>query len=58
MAPADTRNPTTAAPRSAFTATAPDTAERAAQRPAEDVAAGTVAEAETSRARGLFRRRG
>ncbi|MGX5397212.1 hypothetical protein ACWLMY_35835 [Streptomyces anulatus] len=33
-------------------------AERAARRPAEDVAAGMAAEAETSRAGGLFRRRG
>ncbi|MEV8529471.1 hypothetical protein AB0451_36005 [Streptomyces sp. NPDC052000] len=33
-------------------------AERVAQRPAEDVAAGAAAEAETSWARGLFRRRG
>lgn len=33
-------------------------AERVAQRQAEDVAAGTAAEAETSRAWGLFRRRG
>ncbi|MFE3583176.1 replication-relaxation family protein [Streptomyces vinaceus] len=33
-------------------------AERATQRQAEDVAAGTAAEAEVSKARGLFRRRG
>ncbi|MFE3527140.1 hypothetical protein ACFXOD_37365 [Streptomyces sp. NPDC059161] len=33
-------------------------AERVAQRPAADVAAGAAAEAETSGARGLFRRRG
>ncbi|MFF6945892.1 replication-relaxation family protein [Streptomyces lavendulae] len=33
-------------------------AERATQRQAEDVAAGTTAEAEVSKARGLFRRRG